>query len=128
MSNARYRNVRPPVPTLGDLAVMRMFEAPVKPRGRWRLLLPALWVVLAWCAAAAGVVGLSLLLSGCATDPVVRNGVQRMDRLYEQDRRPVLEDAVYMALPEGQRKYFLPRSLYDAGRFERSEILKYAND
>lgn len=128
MSNARYRNLKPAAPSIGDLAVERLFAEPVKPRGRWRLLLPALWVVLAWCAVAAGVVGATLLLSGCSTDPVMRNAVQRMDQLYEQDRRPVIDDAVYMALPETQRRYFLPRSLYDAGRFERGEILKYAND
>lgn len=79
MSNARYRNLKPAAPSIGDLAVARMFSEPVKPRGRWRLLLPALWVVLAWLAVGAAVLLLAALLSGCSFNAQLVDACEKYD-------------------------------------------------
>lgn len=80
MSNARYRNLKPAAPSIGDLAVARMFSEPVKPRGRWRLLLPALGVMVVWLAVGAAVLLLAALLSGCSFNAQLVDACDKYDQ------------------------------------------------
>lgn len=69
---------------------------------------------------------LCLFVTSCASNALARENLKRAWEVREQDKRPVLPDAIYMALPPAQRFYFLPQSLDDAAHFERDQALKLA--
>lgn len=79
-------------------------------------LFTMLVVVLAAC----------LALPGCATDALTRENLKRAWVVREQDKRQVIPDALYAALPVSQRCYYMPQSLDDAAHFERDQALKLA--
>lgn len=82
----------------------------------------------AFILAAAAVALMFLAAQGCAGDPVARQIIQRQADYWEQDRRPIVSDADFMAMPESQRVYFLPASTAQARRFAMKQAQEYAKE
>lgn len=66
------------------------------------------------------------LTTGCAGNALARENLERAWTVREQDKRVVIPDATYNAMPVEQRRFFLPQSLDDAAHFERDNALKLA--
>lgn len=71
-----------------------------------------------------------LPLSGCADKTLYRMAAESGWNRWEEDHRPVLDDAVYQALPDTEeaRAPYLPRSVYDARLFEKEQALRLLKD
>lgn len=67
-----------------------------------------------------------VVLAGCAsTDPLTEQNLHRAWEVREEDKRIVLPDEEYNALPVDQRKFYLPKSKDDARAFERDQAYEY---
>lgn len=87
----------------------------------------ALRLALAILAALAALAILALLTS-CSSDPVARQIIERQADYWSQDHRPELADVDYLALPQGQRFYFMPASLAAARRIALQAGKDYAKE
>lgn len=87
--------------------------------GKWAAILAGGWLL--WAAAA-------LLLLGCADKSLYRQAAESGWQRWQEDRRPVLPDDEYKALPQDQKHLYIPQGVIDAREFERREALKLLED
>lgn len=78
--------------------------------------------------ALAAALAILAMLSGCSSDPVARQIIERQAEYWEQDHRPELDDAAFVQLPPSQRAFFMPASLAAARRFALNQGKAYARD
>jgi hypothetical protein len=84
----------------------------------------ALAALALFCAAALA----AIMLTGCGSDPVARQIIERQADYWESDHRPIVSDVEFMAMPESQRAYFLPESTAKARRFAHNQAKAYAKE
>lgn len=65
----------------------------------------------------------ALLLPGCADKALYRQAAQSGWDAWYMDRREVVEDDIYNAMPDDKKVNYLPRSLADAREFERDNAM-----
>ena len=71
---------------------------------------------------------LALLAQGCAIDPLYRRAAESGWQRWDQDHKPVLTDAQFNMLTEGEQQKYLSTTLYNARIFERDQALRLVKD